>query len=201
METHLNYTTENLKEWDGIQITEGVSIEAKFALLNDDGTVFKTYYQFRDAMKTFAVRGMMALQVYEEWQNRMTNERLKVLFAAIKDECNQNPVKLGNIIDLVTKGQERIEWVMPTTELIQRMACVSYFDNTESPYEYDASYQIQKLALWRKYEVSDFFIGCSLSDLVPFPSISEADFESYQRVLTQLEEILNIRLEEASPKI
>jgi hypothetical protein len=197
----MNYTTENLKEWDGIQITEGVSIEAKFALLNDDGTVFKTYYQFRDAMKTFAVRGMMALQVYEEWQNRMTNERLKVLFAAIKDECNQNPVKLGNIIDLVTKGQERIEWVMPTTELIQRMACVSYFDNTESPYEYDASYQIQKLALWRKYEVSDFFIGCSLSDLVPFPSISEADFESYQRVLTQLEEILNMRLEEASPKI
>jgi hypothetical protein len=197
----MKYTTENLKEWDGIQITEGVSIEAKFALLNDDGTVFKTYYQFRDAMKTFAVRGMMALQVYEEWQNRMTNERLKVLFAAIKDECNQNPVKLGNIIDLVTKGQERIEWVMPTTELIQRMACVSYFDNTESPYEYDASYQIQKLALWRKYEVSDFFIGCSLSDLVPFPSISEADFESYQRVLTQLEEILNIRLEEASPKI
>jgi hypothetical protein len=193
----MKYTTENLKEWDGIQITEGVSIEPKFALLNDDGTVFKTYYQFRDAMKTFAVRGMMALQVYEEWQNRMTNERLKVLFAAIKDECNQNPVKLANIIDLVTKGQERIEWVMPTTELIQRMACVSYFDNTESPYEYDASYQIQKLALWRKYEVSDFFIGCSLSDLVPFPTISEADFESYQRVLNQLEEILNIRLEEA----
>lgn len=196
----MKYTTENLKEWDGIQITEGVSIEPKFALLNDDGTVFKTYYQFRDAMKTFAVRGMMALQVYEEWQNRMTNERLKVLFAAIKDECNQNPVKLANIIDLVTKGQERIEWVMPTTELIQRMACVSYFDNTESPYEYDASYQIQKLALWRKYEVSDFFIGCSLSDLVPFPTISEADFESYQRVLNQLEEILNIRLEEASLK-
>ena len=193
----MKYTTENLKEWDGIQITEGVSIEPKFALLNDDGTVFKTYYQFRDAMKTFAVRGMMALQVYEEWQNRMTNERLKVLFAAIKDECNQNPVKLANIIDLVTKGQERIEWVMPTTELIQRMACVSYFDNTESPYEYDASYQIQKLALWRKYEVSDFFIGCSLSDLVPFPTISEADFESYQRVLNQLEEILNIRLDEA----
>ena len=196
----MKYTTENLKEWDGIQITEGVSIEPKFALLNEDGTVFKTYYQFRDAMKTFAVRGMMALQVYEEWQNRMTNERLKVLFAAIKDECNQNPVKLANIIDLVTKGQERIEWVMPTTELIQRMACVSYFDNTESPYEYDASYQIQKLALWRKYEVSDFFIGCSLSDLVPFPTISEADFESYQRVLNQLEEILNIRLEEASLK-
>lgn len=196
----MKYTTENLKEWDGIQITEGVSIEPKFALLNDDGTVFKTYYQFRDAMKTFAVRGMMALQVYEEWQNRMTNERLKVLFAAIKDECNQNPVKLANIIDLVTKGQERIEWVMPTTELIQRMACVSYFDNTESPYEYDASYQIQKLALWRKYEVSDFFIGCSLSDLVPFPTISESDFESYQRVLNQLEEILNIRLEEASLK-
>ena len=193
----MKYTTENLKEWDGIQITEGVSIEPKFALLNDDGTVFKTYYQFRDAMKTFAVRGMMALQVYEEWQNRMTNERLKVLFAAIKDECNQNPVKLANIIDLVTKGQERIEWVMPTTELIQRMACVIYFDNTESPYEYDASYQIQKLALWRKYEVSDFFIGCSLSDLVPFPTISESDFESYQRVLNQLEEILNIRLEEA----
>jgi hypothetical protein len=193
----MKYTTENLKEWDGIQITEGVSIEPKFALLNDDGTIFKTYYQFRDAMKTFAVRGMMALQVYEEWQNRMTNERLKVLFAAIKDECNQNPVKLANIIDLVTKGQERIEWVMPTTELIQRMACVSYFDNTESPYEYDASYQIQKLALWRKYEVSDFFIGCSLSDLVPFPTISESDFESYQRVLNQLEEILNIRLEEA----
>ena len=193
----MKYTTENLKEWDGIQITEGVSIEPKFALLNEDGTVFKTYYQFRDAMKTFAVRGMMALQVYEEWQNRMTNERLKVLFAAIKDECNQNPVKLANIIDLVTKGQERIEWVMPTTELIQRMACVSYFDNTESPYEYDASYQIQKLALWRKYEVSDFFIGCSLCYLLPFPTISEADFESYQRVLNQLEEILNIRLEEA----
>jgi hypothetical protein len=192
----MRVTTENLPEWDGIQITEGVSIEPKFALLNVDGSIYRTYYQFRDAMKTFAVRGMKALEVYEEWQNRMTNDRLREVFKAIKHECNQNPVKLANIIDIVTKGQERIEWIMPTTELIQRMACVSYFDNTESPYEYDGSYQIKKLALWREYEVSDFFIGCSLGDLIPFPSISQEHFESYQRVLTQLDEILNMKLNE-----
>ncbi len=192
-----NIITENLPAWDGVPILEGHSIEPKFAI--QDGDKLITYYQFRDTFRTFSVRGLKALEVYEEWQNRLTNERLRAIFDRLLEEINSDKIKVAVIADIVNKAKERLDWIMPTSDIIRNMAAVGYFDSTESPYEYDASYQIQvKIPLWRKHKVDSFFLGSSLKDLVPFPTISEENFEACQRVMDKLEEIFIEKLKQAS---
>ncbi len=200
METPLKYTTENLPDYPHF-VPEGISIEAKFATLKDDGSIEKTYYQFRDPLKMLSVRGLRCLEVYEEFNSRMTKERLIALFDAIIAECNKPSIKLSVIVDLVNKGKERLDWIMPHTELLYQMAAVSYFDDTESIYDFDQSYQPKKIAQWKLKEVDGFFFAKTLSELVPLPNLSREDMESYQRVISQMEEILTMKLEEVSQSV
>jgi hypothetical protein len=52
------------------QIDEGHVIEPAFI----SGGV--QYYRLKDYFNTFSLRGLMALQVYEEWNMRMSKEQL-----------------------------------------------------------------------------------------------------------------------------
>jgi len=194
----MRYTTENLPDWSGIKSDEGVSIKPVFGLLNEKGKIFRTYYQIRDVYQTYVERALSSLQIYEEFNARMDKEKLVAIFTAQINECNKKEVKLANIIDLANKALERINWVVPHNDLVRRLAANAYFDETESPYKVDHSYQNEKIKLWEKHNVDDFFLYRTISDLVAIPKLSQETYEAYQRVLTQLDEILNQKLEQVS---
>lgn len=182
--------TENLKPWPK-EIPRGISIQPVFEVVGG-----LTYYQIRDPFNTFAGRGMKQLEAYEEWQNRMTNERLKLFIQAMKFELNKQKIELTNIADLINKMEERVNFPVPTSELIMKMGAVAFFDETEDPCEPDEMYDREvKIPAWRLAEVSDFFIGMRLSDLVPFPTISPDVFKAASRVIAEMQELENRRLE------
>ena len=181
--------TENLTPWPK-EVPRGISIEAVFECGGH------TYYQVRDAFNTFAGRGMKQLEVYEEWQNRLTNERLKLFIQAMKFELNKDKIELTNIADLINKMEERINFPIPTSDLIIKMAGVAFFDETEDPCEPDEMYAREvKIPAWRAEGVDDFFMAMRLSDLVPFPSISKDVFNQVSKVLTGMIEMEDRRLE------
>jgi hypothetical protein len=180
----MKYTTENLAIWPH-KVETGHSIVPVFA------TDKHTYYQLRDVFNTYAARGMAALEIYEEYQSRMTKERLLEFLRAMSEELEKEKMSRTVMLDLVIKTRERTEFPIPTRELIRNMATVSYFDETESPYEYDQFYQREeKLPHWKECNVDDFFLGNRLSDLVPFPSISKKDFEAALRVMEAQDQVL-----------
>jgi hypothetical protein len=164
------------------QIEEGHVIEPAFI----SGGV--QYYRLKDYFNTFSLRGLMALQVYEEWNMRMTREQL-LEFITKFDKIMSNPktINIGDMARLVGGLKERVEFVMPTTEIVYKFASVAFFDRNESPYSYDPEYCKAKIQRWKEAgDISDFFIVTRLRDMIPLPELSEADLKTCLTVVDQV---------------
>lgn len=153
------------------QLEEGHVIEPAFI---SNGV---QYYRLKDYFNTFSSRGLTALQVYEEWNMRLTKEHLK-MFIDRFDEIVNDPkqIKVSELWKIVGMLKERLDFVVPTTDLIYKFASVAYFDKNESPYSYDPEYAKEKIARWKEAgDVNDFFIVMQLKDILPLPTLSEQD--------------------------
>lgn len=164
------------------QIDEGHVIEPAFI----SGGV--QYYRLKDYFNTFSLRGLMALQVYEEWNMRMTREQLQE-FISKADKVLSNPkqINIGEIAKMVEQMKERLNLIMPTSEIVYKFASVAFFDKNESPYSYDPEYCKAKIQRWKEAaDVSDFFIVMRLKDMIPLPTLSEADLAICLNMVDQI---------------
>jgi hypothetical protein len=167
------------------QLEEGHVIEPAFI---SNG---RQYYRLKDYFNTFSLRGLMALQVYEEWNMRMTREQLQE-FITKSEKILSNPkaINIGEIARLVMQMKERLELVMPTSEIVYKFASVAFFDSSESPYSYDPEYCKAKIQRWKEAaDISDFFIVTRLKDMVPLPTLSEADLRICLSIVDQIADV------------
>ena len=164
------------------QLEEGHVIEPAFI----SGGV--QYYRLKDYFNTFSLRGLMALQVYEEWNMRMTREQLlEFITKAEKILSNPKAIHIGEIARMVAQMKERLELVMPTSEIVYKFASVAFFDSNESPYSYDPEYCKAKIERWKEAaDVSDFFIVTRLKDMIPLPTLSEGDLALCLSIVDQI---------------
>jgi hypothetical protein len=179
------------------QINEGCVIIPAFELGG------KQYYCLEDSYKTFTERGFQALAVYDEWNNRMTHDMMKAFINEIMDQLSgkNGQVDLNKVFELVQMVKERVEWPVPTTEILWKMAGVSFFDESESPYVYDEKYARKKIQFW-KDNVEDkevFFcnVPLPLRAMFPLPNISVEDLKICEEVISkatqsQLESIIGM---------
>lgn len=147
------------------------------------------YYQLHDIFNSFCARAMDALALYENWQMRCTITFLQAHTTAI-DAILRDPKKINimDIGDLNSKLKERLQWAIPTEELIYKFAAVAYFDESESPYKYDNSYGEQKIKRWKKEnEIDGFFLARHIRDLIPSPDLSEADFKTLSTIVQKID--------------
>lgn len=149
------------------------------------------YYRLKDYFNTFSLRGLMALQVYEEWNMRMTRDQLLEFINKFEKIIN-NPkqINMGEIARMVGNMKERLELVMPTSEIVYKFASVAFFDKNESPYAYDPEYCKAKITRWKEAaDISDFFIVMRLRDMIPLPELSEEDLQLCLSIVDQLAEV------------
>jgi len=179
------------------QINEGCVIVPAFVIADVQ------YYCLEDAYKTFTERGFQALAVYEEWNNRMTHNMLKEFINEISDQVSgrSGQVDLNNVYSLVQMVKERVEWPVPTTELLWKMAGVAFFDESESPYVYDEKYARKKIQFWKDNVEDREVFFCSvplpLRAIFPLPNISVEDLKLCEQVISkatekQLESIIGM---------
>lgn len=167
------------------QLDEGHVIEPAFI----SGGV--QYYRLKDYFNTFSLRGLMALQVYEEWNMRMTRDQLLEFINKFEKIIN-NPkqINMGEIARMVGNMKERLELVMPTSEIVYKFASVAFFDKNESPYAYDPEYCKAKIKRWKEAaDISDFFIVTRLRDMIPLPELSEEDLQLCLSIVDQLAQV------------
>jgi hypothetical protein len=179
------------------QINEGCVIVPAFEIGG------KQYFCLEDSYKTFTERGFQALAVYDEWNNRMTHDMMKAFINEIMDQLSgkNGQVDLNKVFELVQMVKERVEWPVPTTEILWKMAGVSFFDESESPYVYDEKYARKKIQFW-KDNVEDkevFFcnVPLPLRAMFPLPNISVEDLKICEEVISkatqsQLESIIGM---------
>ena len=163
------------------QLDEGHVIEPAFV---SNGV---QYYRIKDYFNTFSSRGLTALQVYEEWNMRLQKEHLK-MFIERFDEIVNDPkqIKVSELWKIVSMLKERLDFVVPTTDLIYKFASVAFFDKNESPYSYDPEYAKEKIARWKEAGDVNDYIVMQLKDILPLPTLSEQDLQICLSVVDQV---------------
>ncbi len=147
------------------------------------------YYEIKDLFNTFSNRGMMALQVYEEWDMRLKKEDLQDFILAFEKTLgNPKEINILNLVKIVNMLKERVNFPIATADIHYKMASVRYFDENESPYTYDPEYNKGKIARWQEATstVDPFFISQQLKDMLPLPKLSKDDLPSYLETVKKL---------------
>jgi hypothetical protein len=160
------------------------------------------YYEIKDLFNTFSSRGLEALQVYEEVEMRIKKDDLNDFILAFENILNTpKQITITNLVDVVGKLKERVNFPIPTREIYYKLASVRYFDEKESPYHYDPEYGKIKMVRWMEAssEVDPFFIAQRLGDMIPLPKLSKEGFlnclETIQKIADhQLKSIQDLNL-------
>lgn len=142
----------------------------------------RIYYHFEDSFKVPAGRAICALAIYEELRMRCTADYLRKHIRATELLLNPGPdkkIKLTELALINNNLKERLN-LAPFPDHIYKLASVIFFDETESPFGYDFSYNKKKIELWKKDpEILNFFLTMQFSDLMPFGNISKERVKSY----------------------
>lgn len=168
------------KDW---KLDDGHRVDKAFV----DGGI--QHYMIKDTFDTFSHRALSALSVYEKWNMKCNREYLD-LFTKTIDKLLSDPaqINVGEIYIANKNLKERLQWALPTEDVIYEFASVVFFDNTESPYKYDPDYAKVKIARWKKNNsIEDFFLSIPIKDLIPCPNISKQDLQTYFQIVKTLD--------------
>lgn len=146
------------------------------------------YYMLKDYFNTFSLRGMAALQVYEEWNMRIEREHLIEFIEKTEKILSDNKqIRIIEIAKMVNILKERVEFIIPPSEIVYKFAAVAFFDKNESPYSYDPEYCKAKIKKWKEAaDIDDFFIVMRLRDMMPLPELSEQDLKVCSEIVDKV---------------
>lgn len=143
-----------------------------------------TYFMFSDIFQLPAIRGLQALDVFDEFNMRCDKEFL-LAFVKAQREILSNPKKL-DLIKLATLTkflEERLE-MLPIPDHIYKLAAVIFFDSSENPFFYDHAYAAKKIDIWKKDpEILSFFLQTPIKDLVNCSSLEQVNLSTYSAVV------------------
>lgn len=151
----------------------------------------KTYYHFTDSFKMPAGRALCALAIYEELRMRCTREYLEKHIRATEIflSAEKGRIDLGKIALINANLKERLN-LAPFPDHIYKLASVTFFDETESPFSYDFEYNKKKIEAWKRDpKLLDFFLTTQFADLMPSLNTSGLSAETYFTVAKMVEQI------------
>lgn len=157
-----------------------------------------TYYQFDDSYQIPTGRAFTALTFYQELEMKCDKDYLtkhtKAMEILLSDPKKTN---IGAIAIINKNLKERLS-LAPFPDHIYKLASVLYFDETESPYNYDYKYGQQKIEKWKQAgSMLDFFLKIPLKDLMPFLTLPERNLETYFQVTEEIDKMHQADLQEA----
>lgn len=163
----------------------------------------RPYYMFDDIFQVPSIRGLQALDYYEEFNMRCTKDYLlRFTQAAEKILSDTKKLNLIHLATIVKHLQERLDMI-PVSDHIMKLASVIFFDDTENPYHYDRVYSQKKIALWKEDpEVLSFFLRTPLKDLIPYLDSEKTNLLTYSGVVKELNTVhMKEVLRHLSPKV
>jgi hypothetical protein len=163
----------------------------------------REYFMFEHIETIPSLRGLQALDYYEEFNMRCTKDYLtKFSEAGINILSNNKKIDLIALATLFKHLQERLTMI-PVPDHIYKLASVIFFDDSENPYRFDRSYNKKKIDLWKKDPaVIGFFLQTPLKDLIPYLDSQKSNLQTYGGVVEELN-IVHLKevLQHLSPKV
>lgn len=167
-------------------LKEGYVVTYKFTSGDID------YFTLADQFNAFYQRALAAMEVIDEWEQRITKDVARTFIQAMKNELDpeDGKIKISKISQYISFMEERLNWPVPTSELFYKMASVAVFDTTEDPVYYDARYNNEvKIPHWKKHGVDAFFLSTSIGNLMPIPDFAPHLIQAYTKIADKAHEV------------
>ncbi len=161
------------------------------------------YFSFVNEQNMPAERAFSAMDVYEELNQRITSEYLKVLFEGLLTACNKGD--LVKVANLVTFAQQRTTHIT-NIEILYKLASVLYFTKEENCYRYDREYNEKKITAWKKSnDIDAFFLATPIKDFLPSFDGSSLNTLLYTQIqnkelLSNMNDLLSLLSDHGSDK-
>jgi hypothetical protein len=149
---------------------------------------------FEDIFTVPTIRGLQALDYYDEFTMRCTKDFL-VKYCEAVDQILSNTKRLDltRLATITGYLKERLTMI-PIPGHIFKLASVIFFDDSENPYFYDRKYAEAKIERWKKDpEMLSFFLQTPLKDLIPFLELQQTNLSTYSGIV---ELVNNLHLKE-----
>ena len=168
----LNLLKKKHKDWK-----EKTDYVIEYVTSESNGTEL---YTFKDIANTSTHRGLCALGIIEEWDMRVTKAYLEGYLTRMTDIlANPQTINLGDIYKMSEELKLRLQFIIPTEDIILKYASIIFFDKQESPYKYDEKYGKEKVERWKKDSKNlDFFFSLPIKNFLPLPNISKEDLQT-----------------------
>lgn len=156
-----------------------------------------TYFQFDDSFQIPTGRAWAALTYFHELEMKCDKGYLDKHTKAMEILLS-DPKKINiNAIAIINKNlKERLN-LAPFPDHIYKLASVIYFDESESPFNYDFKYNQQKIDKWKKEgSILDFFLTVPLQELIPSLTLPARNLETYFQVSAEIDKMHHSDLSE-----
>lgn len=154
---------------------------------NSGGT---EYFMFKEAEGAYCMRALSAMSAIEEMDMRCTREYLLLHTQAFENVFSDpNRIKMQDAFILNNNLKERLEFIIPTEDLLWRMCAVAFFDKNENPRKYDPEYGKKKIEKWKKDQsIPDFFLSMPIKIILGLPDISANDLEACLKLMKLIDQ-------------
>lgn len=129
------------------------------------------YFRFDDPLNTPYERALKTIVYYKELDMNCDAAILKAHTEAFDNSLKQTTITIDTLVELKKLNDQlkaRLE-LPKEPDLMYKLASVVFFDQYESPYNYEFKYGQNKIKHWKK-EVSldSFFLSTPLKTLIPY---------------------------------
>jgi len=136
------------------------------------------YYEFENLID-------MPIERYKQFQDlatqcdwRMSIDEIKNLVKAQKEAVNKG--KLTDIMEVIQGFEHCLSIYMETDLFMMLFSCV-FFTKDENIYEWDYDIGIEKMEVFKKHGIPDFFLREPVKKYLPVTDISKQDLEVFSR--------------------
>jgi hypothetical protein len=148
------------------------------------------YYEMDTLANLPWKRGMKFFSVFNELDMRCDRFYLTKHVEAIENLLSGKKVglkELASIQALNNQMKERLQFIYDE-DLVYKVASIVFFDENESPDDWEWNYAQKKIEHWKKYEgVSSFFLHEPIQRLMPFLNVPGMSSEQYSAIVKEID--------------
>jgi hypothetical protein len=161
----------------------------------------KQFYKFKEEFRIPAGRYKYIYASLKENDLRMSLDTLKEYVDAFKKVLSgggkKNTISLEDLWKLVLNLESRISLGFDP-QAVERLASIVHFDESEDLSTFDRKYGADKVELWKREGVTDFFLTKPIGDLLNLSDTSLTSLQDYIKTSLEIIEELDLGLQKVS---
>lgn len=161
----------------------------------------KRFYRFKDEFRMSTGRYKYYYSTLRELDLKISIKDLEKFIEVFEGILNggskKKEVKMGDLWKMLFNLKSRVALAFDIST-VKRLAAVAYFDETEDLTTFSEEYGDEKIALWEKHNVEDFFLTRLIGELCGLKNISIESLEQLLKEMAEITKELDLDLQKVS---